>query len=377
VQSIHTIAVRAGRHIDTMSGAINSPLHMSVTYQRESDGTYPRGYFYSSYGNPNRAALEDCIAQLEGGQAAIAFSTGCAAIAGVFKTLSPGDHVLVPADVFQGTIRLLRDYFVKWGLSYNQVDMTNIDAVHAAIKPATKLFWTETLSNPLLGVTDIAAISHLAHLHKAICVVDNTMATPASQRALEIGADLVVHAATKYLNGHGDAMGGIIVARKDDERMEEIRRIRSLEGSVPSPFDCWMSLRGLKTLPLRMQAHAASALAIARHLAQHPAVETVNYPGLPSHPQHELAKRTLLGFGGIVSFQVRGGKDHAVLVASRLKLFINATSFGSTESLVQHQASSPTHGAGTGLADNLLRLSVGLESIDDLIADLDQALALE
>jgi cystathionine gamma-synthase len=372
-----TMAVHAGHVSDAATGAVAKPITLAVTFARDADGEYTRGYHYSSKGNPNRDTLELCFAALEGGETAVAFASGCAAIAAALRAaLRPGDHVLAPDDVFQGTIRLLRQFLPKWGIGFDVVDMTDAGAVRDAMRRETRVLWTETLSNPLLKVTDIGRIAEIAHARGALCIVDNTFVTPVFQRPLDLGADLAVHATTKYVGGHGDVLGGIAVApARNAALIGQIREIQSLEGAVPSPFDCWLVHRGLKTLAWRMHGHAKNALQVARFLESHPGVAAVHYPGLERHPQHALAKRLLGGAGGgIVSFQVKGGKAAAVAVAARTKLFTNATSFGEAESLIQHQASSPTHGTNTGLVEDLLRLSVGLEHADDLVADLDQAL---
>ncbi len=372
---LETVAVHTGREVDRGSGAVATPLTLSVTFERDKDGQYPHGYFYSSKGNPNRNGLESAFAALEGGQIAVAFASGCSAITAVLRILRPGDHVLVPNDVFQGTIRILREVLSMWGITYSTVEMTDIDAVRRAFRPNTRMIWIETLSNPLLRVTDLRLISELARKRSAVSVVDNTFVTPIFQRPLEDGIDLVVHATTKYIGGHGDVLGGIVVSREPNPLIDEIRQIQLLEGAVPSPFDCWLVHRGIKTLAYRMRGHAENALKVARALEHHPLIEAVHYPGLESHPQHSLAKQQLSGgFGGIVSVQVKGGRDLAMGVCARVRIFTHATSLGDVESLVQHQASSPTHGTNTSLAENLLRLSVGLEHPDDLIADLQQAL---
>jgi cystathionine gamma-synthase len=372
---LETLAVHGGHTPDGASGAVAQPITLSVTYQRQADGSYPAGHFYSSKGNPNRTALETSFAALEGGTVAVAFASGGAAITSVFRTLAPGDSVLVPDDVFQGTIRGLRELLPKWGITYHVVDMTDLAAVEAAMRPTTRLIWTETFSNPLLKVTDLAAVSAIAHRHNARCVVDNTFVTPVFQRPLEHGVDAVLHATTKYVGGHGDVLGGMVVARENTPMMQEIREVQLLEGAVPAPFDCWLLHRGLKTLPYRMRGHAANALAIAQALERNPHVSRVYYPGLTSHVGHELAAKQLSGgFGGIVSIQVRGGRAAAEQVAAAVQVFTNATSFGEPESLIQHQATSPTHGTNTGIYDDLLRLSIGLEHPDDLITDLGRAL---
>jgi cystathionine gamma-synthase len=372
---LETIAVHAGRAADPAFGAVAPPITNSVTFERGADGQYPHGYFYSSKGNPNRNALETAFATLEGGTIAVAFASGCAAITAVLRSLRPGDHVLVPDDVFQGTIRILREILPKWQISYSSADMTDLNAVGSAIQENTRLVWLETLSNPMLKVTDIAAISALAHERGALAVVDNTFVTPVFQKPLAQGADLVVHAGTKYIGGHGDALGGVVVARESASAIEAIRQMQLLEGSVPSPFDCWLIYRGFKTLVWRMRAHAENALRVAATLQKHPLIAEVFYPGLPSHPQFELAQRQLEGgSGGIVSIRVKGGAQVARQVCANVQVFTHATSLGMTESLIQQQASSPTHGPGTKVPEDLLRLSIGLEHPDDLVEDLTAAL---
>jgi cystathionine gamma-synthase len=371
-----TLAVHSGHAPDASSGAVAHPITLSVTYAREPDGSYRSGNYYSSKGNPNRNTLERCFAELEGGTTAVAFASGCAAITAVLRLLKPGDHVLVPDDVFQGTIRILGNLMPKWGISYSVVDMTDLVSVTAAIQPNTALIWAETLSNPLLKVTDIGAIASVAHGAAAICVVDNTFVTPVLQQPLMQGADLVLHASTKYIGGHGDVVGGIIVGSGSSEGwMMELREIQALEGAVPSPFDCWLIHRGLKTLSCRVRTHSANAMQIAQYLSRHELIEEVYYPGLAHHRGHRLASSQLAnGYGGIVSMRPKGGRDAALKIAASVKVFTNATSFGETESLIQHQATSLTHGADTGMLDDLLRLSIGLEHPVDLIADLEGAL---
>jgi cystathionine gamma-synthase len=369
---IETTAVHAGIQPDPTTGAVVPPLHAATTFEHEPDSTYPRGFLYSRNANPNRNALEACLAELEGGESAAAFASASAATAAVFQALAPGDHVVAPLDAYFGTGRLLRDTFVPWGLAVDFVDCTDPAAVKAALRPATKVVWIETPSNPLWRVTDIAAVAALAHGAGARCVCDNTSATPVLQRPLALGADLVVYATTKYLNGHGDVMGGAVVAGRRDALFERIRAIQASGGAIPSPFDCWLVRRGLRTLPWRMRAHSDNALRVATFLAAHPGVEAVHYPGLASHPQHALARRQMSGFGGMLSVQVRGGREAAYAVERKVRLFTCATSFGSTESLLEHRAS--VEGAATRSPDNLLRLSIGLEHPDDLVDDLAQAL---
>jgi cystathionine gamma-synthase len=368
---IETLAVHAGIRVDPATGAVVPPLHTATTFEHEPDSTYPRGYLYSRTANPNRNALEECLAELENGAGAVAFASASAATAAVFQALAPGDHVVAPLDAYFGTGKLLRDTFMPWGLAVDFVDMTDATAIKAALTPRTKIVWVETPSNPLWRVTDVAAVAALAHGAGAVCVCDNTSA-PIIQRPLAMGADLIVYATTKYLGGHGDVLGGAVVARVRDALFERVRAIQGSGGAVPSPFDCWLVRRGIRTLPWRMRAHSDNALKVATFLATHPRVEAVHYPGLASHPQHDVARRQMTGFGGMLSMQVRGGRSAAFAVERQVRIFTCATSFGGTESLLEHRAS--VEGAVTRSPDNLLRLSIGLEHAEDLIEDLSQAL---
>ena len=370
---IETLAVHSGRSVDPETGAVTPPIHMSTTFERAPDGTYPRGFAYSRSGNPTRNQLEECLRDLEGGASAAAFSSGMAAIMSVFQALSPGDHVIVPQDLYHGTAQLLNVRLARWNLRTTFVDMTNIENVRGEINPATKLILIETPSNPQLKITDIAAVADLAHQHGIACICDNTWASPVLQRCLGLGADLVVHSTTKYLGGHGDVTGGMVVCAQEDDLFREIRGIQQDGGAVPSPFDCWLILRGIRTLPYRMRAHSENAARIAAFLDSHPRVAEVCYPGLESHPGHDIARRQMEMFGGMLSFRVHGGSAAAFGVAARTALFTRATSLGSYESLIEHRAS--IEGPGSSTPDDLLRVSVGLENPDDLIADLEQALA--
>jgi cystathionine gamma-synthase len=317
-------------------------------------------------------ALEECLCALEGGAAAAAFASGSAATMSVFQALLPGEHVIAPVDAYHGTSRLLREVFGPWGLETTFVDMTDPAQVQQALRSRTRLIWAETPSNPLLKVTDIGRIAEIAHAAGARCVCDNTWATPILQRPLELGADLAVHATTKYLGGHSDVTGGVVIARVDDEFFQGVRRLQVQAGAVPSPFDCWLVLRGIRTLPYRMRAHSENAMKVAEYLSHHPGVEAVHYPGLKAHPGHGSAARQMRGFGGMASFQVKGDRDGAMGVAARVRIFTRATSLGGTESLIEHRAS--IEGPGTRTPDNLLRLSIGLEHAEDLIDDLARAL---
>lgn len=369
---IETVAVHAGHGIDAATGAVTPPIHLSTTFERGPEGTFPHGYSYSRSHNPTRAALEACLAALEGGAAAAAFSSGSAATMTVFQALAPADHVIAPHDAYHGTGILLREVFAPWGLHTTFVDMTDPAQVKGALRPNTRLVWVETPSNPLLKVTDIARIAEIAHEVGARVVCDNTWASPVCQRPLELGADMVMHSTTKYLGGHSDVLGGALIARTEDEFFQRVRRLQTAGGAVPSPFECWLVLRGVRTLPVRVRAQTEGAMAVAAFLSTHPRVEAVHYPGLEAHPGHAVAKRQMRGFGGMLSFQVRGGQAEAMDVAARLQLFTRATSLGGTESLIEHRASIEP--PGTRTPQNLLRVSIGLEHPEDLIADLRAAL---
>ena len=372
-----TIAAQAAHHIDPATGAVAPPIYLSTTFERDPDGEYSRGFVYSRSDNPNRRALEHLLALLEGGDAgeavAAAFASGSAATATVFQALAPGDHVIAPDDCYHGTARLLREVFTPWGLDTTFVDMTDADNVRRAVQPNTRLIWVETPSNPLLKITDIADMASIAQSAGALCACDNTWASPMLQQPLALGADLVVHSTTKYLGGHEDVTGGAVVSATDTDFFQRIRQIQNLYGAVPSPFDCWLTLRGIRTLHVRMPAHCANAGRIARFLHDHPNVSAVHYPGLPEHPGHHIAARQMSNFGGMLSFQVVGGRDAAMQVAANVRLFVRATSLGGTQSLIEHRAS--IEGPDSTTPDDLLRVSVGLEHADDLIADLAQALA--
>jgi len=370
---IETLSVHAGHGVDAATGAVAPPIHLSTTFERDPDGRYPRGHLYSRNSNPNREALERCMAALEGGQGGAAFGSGTAATMAVFQALAPDDHVIAPHDVYHGTIRLLREHMNTWGLATTFVDMTNASEVEGALRPSTKLVWVETPSNPMLRVTDVARIAALAHGAGAAVVCDNTFATPVLQTPFALGADLVVHSTTKYLGGHSDVMGGLVIGRAPDGLFERIRRIQASTGAVPSPFDCWLVLRSIRSLPYRVRAHSDNALRVATWLDAHPRVSAVHYPGLPGHPAHALAARQMRGFGGVLSFEVHGGADAAIGAAAKVRLFTRATSFGGADSYIEHRAS--IEGPGTRTPAGLLRLSIGLEHPDDLVEDLAQALA--
>jgi cystathionine gamma-synthase len=369
---IETLAVHAGRHADVATGAVAPPIYLSTTYERARDGEYPLGFSYSRDGNPNRACLEECLAALEGGREALAFSSGMAAANAVIQGLEPGDHIIAPDDVYYGLRRLIGEVFGKWQLEVAYVDLTDLNAVNAAVRPNTRLVWVETPSNPLLKITDLAAIAAIARRANAMSVCDGTFATPVLQRPLEWGIDIVVHSTTKYIGGHSDVLGGALIAKNQSYLFERARKSQQIGGAAPSPFDCWLTLRGVDTLPCRVRAQTETAGRIAAFLKSHEAVEAVHYPGLAGHPGHEIAARQMAGFGGMLSMQLRGGREQAMQVAARVRLFTRATSLGGTHILIEHRAS--VEGPHTRTPQNLLRISVGLENAEDLIGDLAQAL---
>jgi cystathionine gamma-synthase len=368
---IETLAVHAGHTIDPATGAVAAPIHLSTTFERDIEGTYSRGFMYTRNNNPNREALERGVSLLEGSETAAAFGSGTAAAMALFQALAPGDHVLAHVDAYYGTSRLLREIFMRWGLEADFIDMSDLEEVKKALRPQTKLAWAETPSNPLLRIVDLAAVAEIVHGNSALCVCDNTWA-PVLQRPFELGADLILHSTTKYFGGHCDVAGGIVVAKKESEFFQRVQAIQYSGGAVPSPFDCWLILRGMRTLPWRMRAHSENGMTVAEFLAQHRKVEGVYYPGLRSHPGYEIARRQMSMFGGMLSFQVNGGGEAAMSVAAKTKIFTRATSLGGVESLIEHRAS--IEGPGTTSPENLLRLSIGLENAGDLIEDLDQAL---
>lgn len=377
---IETLAVHAAHTIDPATGAVSSPIHLSTTFERDAEGTYSRGFMYTRNNNPNRQALEQGISALEGGAAAAAFASGTGASMSIFQALAPGDHVLAHVDAYYGTSRLLREIFQRWGLDVSFIDMSDLGAAEKALHPKTKLAWMETPSNPLLKIVDLAAVARIVHEAGAICVCDNTWA-PALQRPFDLGADLVLHSTTKYFGGHCDVLGGVVVSKVENDFFRRIRSIQYEGGAVPSPFDCWLILRGMRTLPWRMRAHSENAMRVADFLSRHRNVSRVHYPGLKSHPGHEIAAKQMSIrstnaqdklFGGMLSFEVKDGRDAAMSVAAKTKIFTRATSLGGVESLIEHRAS--IEGAGTTSPEGLLRLSIGLENAEDLIEDLDQAL---
>jgi cystathionine gamma-lyase len=374
-----TRAIHAGQEPDPSTGAVMTPVYLTSTYVQEAPGVH-KGYDYSRTANPTRAALERNLASLEGGEHGVAFASGSAATHAVLSLLSAGDHVVVGQDVYGGTYRLLDQVLSRFGLGFASVDTTDLAAVEAAITPRTRLLWFETPSNPLLHVTDVSAACAVARRHGCLAAVDNTFATPWLQTPLALGADLVVHSTTKYLGGHSDVVGGAVVT-KDEALARRLRFLQNAVGAVPSPLDCFLVLRGTKTLAVRMERHCENAEGVAAHLRGHARVARVLHPGLPEHPGHEVARRQMRRGGGIVSVVLRGDLERAKRFASSTRLFALAESLGGVESLVDHPASM-THGSipaeqrrARGFDDGLLRLSCGLEDLDDLRRDLDQALA--
>ena len=368
---IETLAVHAGHAIDAATGAVATPIHLSTTFERDAEGGYPHGYVYARGANPTRDALERGLAALEGGESAAAFGSGLAASSAILQALAPGDHVIAPTDVYHGMTKLLREVYMPWGLEVSFVDMTKLDEIERAFTPKTKLVWIETPSNPLLKITDITAVAKIAHDAGAFCACDNTWA-PVVQRPLDLGADFVMHSTTKYLGGHSDVMGGAIIAKQTAGIFERVREIQGAVGGIPSPFDCWLILRGMRTLPCRMRVHSDNALKVATWLANHPRVDAVHYPGLDSHAGHEVAARQMCGFSGMLSFEVKGDAAAALEIAAKTQIFIRATSLGGVESLIEHRAS--IKGEDPRTPQGLLRLSIGLEHPDDLIEDLAEAL---
>ncbi len=369
-----TLAIHAGQHPDPTTGAIMTPVYLTSTYVQDGPGVH-KGYEYSRTQNPTRHALEACLAALEGGRHGLAFASGLAATDAVLHLLSAGDHVLFSDDVYGGTFRIFDKVFRRHGLAFDAVDMTDPANVARALRPETRLVWIESPTNPMLKLVDLAAVSTIAREHGARTVVDNTFATPCFQRPLAHGIDVVVHSTTKYLNGHSDVVGGAIVT-DDGDLHARLAFLQNAVGGVPSPMDAFLVLRGLKTLPVRMERHGRNALAVARFLEAHPQVERVAYPGLASHPQHALACRQMTGFGGMLAFVIRGGLPAATAFLRAVRIFACAESLGGVESLIEHPAIM-THASvpketrdKLGIADGLVRVSVGIESADDLVEDL-------
>ncbi len=378
MRGFSTNAIHAGQEPDPTTGAVITPIHPSSTFVQDGvGGLRAGGYEYSRSANPTRTALQECLAALEGGRHAIAFGSGMGAADVLMRVLlRPGDHIVIPHDAYGGTFRLVDKILTAWGVGYTPVDLGDIDALRAAVGPTTKLVWCETPTNPLLGIADIAALADVTHEAGARLVVDNTFASPYLQKPPVLGADVVLHSTTKYVGGHSDVVGGVLVT-SDDELAEMIRFTQNSVGSVPGPFDAWLTLRGVKTLAVRMERHSDNAERIVELLVGHPAVAKVLYPGLPEHPGHEIAAKQMRRFGGMVSFLVAGGREAALRVCAATELFTLAESLGGVESLIEHPAAM-THASVAGssleVPDNLVRLSVGIEDIADLIEDLSAAL---
>jgi len=374
-----TRAIHAGQEPDPATGAVVVPIYQTSTFAQDAVGKH-RGYEYSRTGNPTRAALEQCIAALEGGAHGLAFASGMAAEATVMQLLKPGDHTLAVDDLYGGSYRLFRHVLEPMGLTFSFVDGSNLTAVEKAMTDRTRMVWVESPTNPLLKLVDINAVSKLAHSRQALLVADNTFMSPYFQRPLSLGADIVVHSATKYLGGHSDVIGGTLVVNRDD-LFERLAFLQNAVGGVPGPMDAWLVLRGLKTLAIRMREHDRNARLVAAFLSEHPKVARVFYPGSPKNPQRELAQRQMSGFGGMISFEVKGGLEPARRVVERTQLFTLAESLGGVESLIELPAVM-THASipaetrrAHGVADGLVRISVGIEDVADLISDLDRALA--
>lgn len=372
-----TRAIHAGQPADPTTGAVTMPIYQTSTYAQEEVGKH-KGYEYSRTHNPTRTALEECIASLEGGPDTygLAFASGMAAINNLMYLARPGDHIALSDDVYGGTYRLFARILANYGLEYDLVDLTDLERAAGKIRTTTKFVWLETPTNPWLKVIDIKEVADMAHNAGAKLVVDNTFASPYLQRPLELGADVVVHSATKYLGGHSDVVNGLMVT-KDKDLRDKVAFHQNATGATPGPFDSWLVLRGLKTLPLRMKAHCENAQAVAEYLSEHAKVERVMYPGLPSHPQYELTRRQMRGPGGMVSFIAKGGYEAALEIVRKTKIFTLAESLGGVESLIEHPGAM-THASLAGspieMHPGLVRLSVGIETIDDLIRDLEQAL---
>ena len=369
---LQTLAVHAGNEPDAATGAMSPPLHLATTFQHGPAGERIDGHQYTRESNPTQDRLENALATLEGGQAALAFGSGMAAISGLLETLPGGARMLLPDDCYTGLRSLASDYLPQRGIEVVTVDMTDLSAVGQALEQPTAWVWAETPSNPLLKISDIAALADAAHAAGAMLACDNTFATPLLQRPLELGADLVMHSTTKYFGGHSDVLGGALVFAQRDDLYDRVLRRRLVTGGVLSPFNAWLTLRGCRSLAARMAMHCANAQRVANFLAEHAAVSRVHFPGLASHPGHAVAARQMSGFGAMLSIELAGGREAALAMAGRVRLFHNATSLGGCESLIEHRAS--VDGPSTTLPQSLLRLSVGLEHPDDLVADLRQAL---
>lgn len=374
-----TKAIHAGQSPDPVYGAVMVPIYQTSTYAQESPGKHT-GYDYSRTDNPTRTAYQECVAALENGKHGLAFSSGMATTDAVLRTLKTGDHIICADDVYGGTFRLFDKVLTRFGLEFTFMDLSDLRAVEAAVKPNTRMIWIETPTNPTLKIFDIEALTQLARSKKILSVVDNTFMSSYFQKPLNLGADVVVHSVTKYMNGHSDVVGGVFITN-NTELYEKVKFIQNSAGAVPAPQDCFLVTRGLKTLHVRMKQHGENAMAIAQWLSKHPKVEKVIYPGLESHPQHALARKQMSGFGGMISFYLKGGLTESRTLLEKVKLFTLAESLGGVESLIEHpaimtHASVPAENRKKlGISDSLIRISVGIEDVNDLIADLDQAIS--
>jgi cystathionine gamma-synthase len=367
-----TLAIHAGNFYKTSTKDVTPPINLSTTFLRDEDGGYSGGHMYSRVSNPNRSALEKALTDLEKGADTCAFSSGNTAGMSLFQALKPGSHIIAPDDMYWGFKKQLQTIF-KDTLEIDFIDQTDISAIKRFIKKNTVLIWTETPSNPLLKITDVTAIAKIARENNLILACDSTFASPCLQNPISLGADIVMHSSTKYIGGHSDVLGGALITATKNEFWEKIRNVQQIGGAVPSPFDCYLLVRSIKTLPYRMRGHSANGLALALYLQKHNKVERVFYPGLKDHPQHETAKKQMRDFGGMLSVLVKGGADEARRIVNTVKLFAQATSLGGVESLIEHRAS--VESPDTKTPQNLIRISAGLEHIDDLIDDIKQALA--
>jgi cystathionine gamma-synthase len=373
-----TLAIHAGQNPEPRTGAVVPPIFQTSTYAQDAVGSPREGYEYSRSGNPTRDALQECLAALEGGRRGLAFASGLAAEDTLVRTVcQPGDHVVIPDDAYGGTYRLFARVAGRWGVDWTAAKISDVDAVRAAVEPGrTKMIWVETPTNPLLGIADLAALAAVAHDVRALLVVDNTFASPYLQQPIAHGADVVIHSTTKYIGGHSDVVGGALIAAGVGLG-DELAYHQNAMGAVNGPFDAWLTLRGVKTLGVRMDRHCDNAERVAEYLSRHRAVEQVIYPGLPEHPGHETAAKQMRRFGGMVSFRATGGEPHAIDICNRAKVFVLAESLGGVESLIEHPGRM-THASAAGspleVPTDLVRLSVGIETADDLLADLEQAL---
>ncbi|MFC1660576.1 trans-sulfuration enzyme family protein [Gemmatimonadota bacterium] len=373
MKRFETIATHAGGHPDEETGAVAPPLHLSTTFEVTADSRQFKGYRYAREANPTQTRLESALAAMDVGEEALAFASGMAAGAALAQSLPRGSRIVFTDDSYYAFRLLARDYLERFGFNCDLVAVRDLGALGRALETPASLVWAETPSNPLLKVTDIAAVAEAAHDAGARLLVDGTFATPALQRPLEKGADIVLHSTTKYLGGHSDVVGGALIFAKRDELYEATLHTRRVVGGAASAFNAWLTLRGARTLAARMRVHSENGRGLAEFLDQHPSVERVHYPGLPSHPDHGVARRQMSDFGGMLSFEVKGGRERAIAVVAAVRIFVRATSLGGVESLIEHRWS--TEGPGSSAPESLIRLSAGLEHVDDLVEDLDQALA--